>query len=112
MGVIRDNNPAVYDKLNIQADQVKNEAIHSAEMATVAAADAMKKHIWIVGLVIAAVALVFAFILSGSGHTVWSIIFFIGGIVVAIMYIKGGLEGLGAFNRRNSDFVNKINNYR
>ena len=33
MGVIRDNNPAVYDKLNIQADQVKNEAIHSAEMA-------------------------------------------------------------------------------
>ena len=47
MGIIRDNNPAIYDSLNVDAERAKGDAITEAQMAASSAAAAFKKKIWI-----------------------------------------------------------------
>ena len=112
MGIIRDNNPAKYDSLYTQSDKAKNEAIHAAEMATVAASEAYKKYVWTRGLIIVAAALILTFILSITDHTVWAVIVLIVGGVAAVYSIKSGLDNLVYLNARSNEFTTKIYNYR
>ena len=112
MGIIRDNNPAKYDSLYTQSDKAKNEAIHAAEMATVAASEAYKKYVWTRGVIIVAVALLLTIILSITDHIGWAVL--VGGVIVsaAVYSIKSGLDNLVYLNARSNEFKTKIYNYR
>lgn len=112
MGIIRDNNPAIYDSLNVDAERAKGDAITEAQMAASSAAAAFKKKIWITAGIIMGIILVIVFFLAESEHQVWATLFFIGGGAGAIYKIKTGYEELGALLRKNTDFVTKLNNYR
>ena len=112
MGIIRDNDLAMFDGLYKRADNARKDAMTAAETAARVATDAYKKSIWIIALVIVAVFIIVAFILSGTDHTVLGTICFIAGFVVAIYFIKKKYEKLHDLERQSAGFLNEMGNYR